>query len=440
VNKSEITSTLESLGASARKSLGQNFLHDKNMANWIVGQLDLSPGEHVVEVGPGLGSLTSPIIGKGLSATLLEKDKKFAAYLRAKYDNYNTHVIEGDALNFDVRELFPLAPVKLAGNLPYYVSSQLLFHFLDDPSPFERAVITIQRELGDRLAASPGNKIYGALSILIQSRWNVSRLRVLPPSVFYPEPQIDSAVLLLTPKRMSVPFSFSALQTVVRSAFAQRRKQLRKGLLQVANVETVNHGLHVSGISGESRAEQISCEEWINLSNALFPKEIHDKGAAELLQVVDGLDRPVMGKDRMTVHRENLLHRAVHVLTWNSKNELFLQKRSYRKDNFPGLWDSSSSGHVDVDESYENCAVRELREELDLSAQLREIATIPASERTGFEFIKLYSATTDQKPRTNPWEIESGAFFPKHVIDRWIERRPQDFASGFLECYKHAQN
>src|SRR5580700_8442294 len=130
-------SALDALGASPRKSLGQNFLHDQNLASWIVEKLEIESGDHVVEVGPGLGALTEEILRCGVSATLLEKDRACAQYLREKFAGPRIEVIEGDALEYDTRDAFLRPPSKIIGNLPYYLPSALLFHFTAEPCPFE---------------------------------------------------------------------------------------------------------------------------------------------------------------------------------------------------------------------------------------------------------------------------------------------------------------
>jgi len=126
----------------------------------------------------------------------------------------------------------------------------------------------------------------------------------------------------------------------------------------------------------------------------------------------------------------------VHVMVVNRQGELLLQKRSFRKDQFPRRWDSSASGHVDAGESYEECAARELREELGLKTPVRFVARIPASEQTGFEFIALYTASGNEPLNLDQFEIETAGYFPLETIERWIQRRPGDFAPGFLECYR----
>ena len=143
---------LDSLGAAPRKSLGQNFLHDKNLATWIVEKLEIVAGDHVVEIGPGLGALTQEIMRFGVSATLLEKDRAFAKYLRESFESQKIEIIEGDALAYDTRVEFMRQPSKLIGNLPYYLSSALLFHFTAEPCPFELMVLTVQKEMENGFA------------------------------------------------------------------------------------------------------------------------------------------------------------------------------------------------------------------------------------------------------------------------------------------------
>jgi 16S rRNA (adenine1518-N6/adenine1519-N6)-dimethyltransferase len=426
-------STLEALGASPRKSFGQNFLHDENLARWIVDRLELLPGDHVIEIGPGLGALTGQIVRRGVSATLLEKDRLFAGFLRQKFSGSGIALIEGDAIRYDARNAFLLRPVKILGNLPYYMSSQLIFHFCAEPSPFDRMVFTVQKEMADRLAAGPGSKDYGSISIIIQSRWRVEKLRVLPPSVFMPRPQVDSVVILLTPQALDELGDFQKLGQLVKLGFSERRKQLRKLLAKEGEIEA---GLEFLHLPVTARAEELSLQQWIKLANFLAPFGVKGTDQRELLAVVDDEDHPVEPRDRATIHREGLMHRAVHVFILNRQGDLFLQKRSHRKDRFPDRWDSSAAGHVDAGESYDDCAYRELKEELGIATELIERGRVPASIRTDQEFISIYSGVHDGPVSWNHHEIETGGFFKLEMIDRWIESRPQDFADGFIECYR----
>src|ERR1700741_811892 len=442
-------STLEKLGASPRKSLGQNFLHDSNLARWIVDRLELEPGEHVLEIGPGLGALTEWLPVDRVSATLLEKDRLFASFLQERFGGPSLEVRLGDALQYDKRALFCKGEVKLVGNLPYYASTALLFHFSAEPCPISRMVLTVQKEVGDRLTASPRSGEYGSLSVLLQRRWQIKRLRVLSPSVFLPRPEVDSLVVELRKKEPEdIPeISEQWFEKVVRTGFSERRKKLTNTLSKLIPSRAVEEALAAGGLSGLSRAEELSPEAWGNLAKRLgdvfwdasrFRPDASGQPRAvalvaarpdatdpkESLQVVDEHDHPIRGVDRATVHAEKLLHRAVHIFVLNDAGQLFLQRRSYRKDNFPRKWDSSAAGHVDLGESYQVCASRELREELGLSADPKEIARVAASEKTGQEFIRVYLTEGEEVVDLNEQEIETGGFFPLAIIDGWIEKRP----------------
>jgi 16S rRNA (adenine1518-N6/adenine1519-N6)-dimethyltransferase len=438
VKITEIKSVLDSLGASPRKSLGQNFLHDKNLASWIVEKLEIKSGDHVVEIGPGLGALTEEIMRCGVSATLLEKDRAFAKYLREQFGNPKIEVIEGDALEYDKRVDFLRSPSKVIGNLPYYLSSALLFHFTADPCPYDQMVFTVQKEMGHRLSAAPGSKEYGSLSVIIQRHWQVTRLKTLSPSVFLPQPQVDSVVLLLKRRAHAeleetdvVKFS-----ELVKAGFSERRKQVRKLLVRFGDSKRVEAALLAAALPLTARAEDISLNQWIRILNILQPAVVYGSDPNELLTVVDQNDQPLGTKNRAAIHRENLLHRAVHILLVNHRGELLLQKRSHRKDRFPRRWDSSAAGHVDAGESYQDCAKRELREEIGVTTTLAKVGAISASEATGYEFIEIYAGIHDGPFHWNQHEIETGGFFRLEMVDAWIAGRPQDFAPGFVECYR----
>jgi len=438
VKITEIKAVLRGLEAAPRKSLGQNFLHDKNLASWIVEKLEIESGDHVVEVGPGLGALTQEIMRCGVSATLLEKDRAFAKYLRETFTGLGVEVVEGDALDYDTRVDFLRQPTKIIGNLPYYLSSALLFHFSADPCPFEHMVFTVQKEMAERLSATPGSKEYGSLSLIIQRQWKVARLKTLPPSVFLPQPQVDSIVLSLrrrTPGELEETDA-TAFSEFVKAGFSERRKQVRKLLGRFGEAKRIEAALLSEALRLTARAEDISLDRWIRILNFLQPSVVYGNDPGEFLTIVDENDRPLKSMDRATIHRDNLLHRAVHILLVNHRGELLLQKRSYRKDRFPRRWDSSAAGHVDADESYQDCAKRELREEVGVEAVLEKVGKLPASESTGHEFIEIFAGIHEGPFHWNQHEIETGGFFKLDMIDAWIATRPHDFAPGFIECYR----
>ena len=156
----------------------------------------------------------------------------------------------------------------------------------------------------------------------------------------------------------------------------------------------------------------------------------------ERFPVVDKNDRILRYASRADVHGNNLRHRAVHILILNQAGEVYLQQRSRWKDRHPLKWDSSAAGHVTAEESYDETARRELQEELGIEVALKKVLKLPASARTDQEFIWLYCGEVGDGLQPNPNEIETGAFFPAAIIDGWVAARPEDFAPGFLECWK----
>ena len=466
---STITASLAQLGMQPTKSLGQNFLHDQNLAEWIVAQLDLQPDEAWVELGPGLGALTEFALARSPRGLVIEKDGRLAGFLRERFPALE--VIHGDASEFDVRELFARGPVKVLGNLPYYISSQILFAFTGEPSPVSALIFTLQKELAERLSAGPWTKTYGALTLLVGRRWKVKYLRTLPASVFMPAPKVDSAIVLLIPRPAGeVPACDGELFTqLVKQGFAQRRKQLRKNLAD-RQLDWPALCAHL-GVEETTRAEELSLEQWIALTNFASPippilpiapigaggemrgvGRIGVMGAAppdptselanaaqdvhgEIFDVVDSEDRVTGQLSRHEVHRQKLLHRAVHIFVFNAHGELFLQRRSRWKDTHPLRWDSSAAGHVNAGETYAGTAPREIEEELGVSASVEEIATLPPSQATGWEHVRLYRAYHEGPFHLHPAELDGGGFFTLEQIDRWTAARPRDFATGFLECW-----
>ena len=438
---SEIKSNLAQIGMEPTRSLGQNFLHDQNLADWIVAQLDLKPGEPWIELGPGLGALTEFALKRSTNALLIEKDARMCGVLHERFPGIE--VVHGDAGEFDVRGLFARGPVKVMGNLPYYVSSRILFQFTAEPSPVRALAFTLQKELAERLSAEPRTKAYGALTLLIGRRWRVKYLRTLPGKVFYPAPNVESGVVALTPRIPGeLPECDGAQFTrLVKQGFAQRRKQLRKNLAErVPDWPSLAQHL---GVPETARAEELSLEQWIALTNFVTGVAAAPTNAnvaqdvyGEIFDVVDESDLVIAQATRHEVHRRGLRHRAVHVLMFDRRGDLFLQKRSRWKDRHPGQWDSSAAGHVNAGDTYADTAPREVREELGIDAQPIEVASLAACESTGWEFVRLFRAEHDGPFTLPPAEIESGAFFTRDQIARWIAARPQDFAPGFLECWR----
>ncbi|PYL26272.1 MAG: ribosomal RNA small subunit methyltransferase A [Verrucomicrobia bacterium] len=435
---SEIRTTLQEIRVSPIKTLGQNFLHDQNLARWILDQTDITPDDYVVEIGPGLGALTKLVLEKGARVLAIEKDTRLANFLRERLGHPRLEVMNTDALKFDGRVLFSHRRVKLLGNLPYNVSSALLLKFLKHPSPISLWMFMLQKEMALRLSASPSTRDYGSLTLHTQLHHRVQYLRTISAGVFFPKPEVDSALVRMLPRDpLELPaHDDELLAKLIRDGFSQRRKQLQKFLR--AHVTNWDRAASTLGFDPKARAEELSLLQWIGLANYIAPPARPDAQAMknELFLVVDKDDRILRYGRRSDVHGNNLRHRAVHILIFSEAGEVYLQQRSRWKDRHPLKWDSSAAGHVAAGESYDEAARRELEEELSMNVPLGKIFKLPASARTDQEFIWLYHGELRGDPIPNRSEIETGAFFPSTVVDGWVSARPEDFAPGFLECWK----
>lgn len=437
----EIREALEAAGVMPSRQLGQNFLCDPNMARWITDQLEAGPGDTIVEVGPGTGALTGHLVGKVRRLVLVEFDSRLAAWLKQRFAGEpSVEVHHADAVKFDARTIFKHRPVKFLGNLPYSCGGAILRNFLSRPNPYERAVVMLQKEVIERLAAGPRTKEYGVLTLRVQSEWEVRPLRTVPPEAFHPRPQIDSSVALLLPRGKSLPaFDARRFDELIRRGFAQRRKQMGKQMPASPPWEEVSRAI---GAGPAARAEELSLAQWIELARLYDDHPLRDlpQKADELFDVVDGDDRVTGQATRAEVHRQGLLHRAVHVFVVNRHGELLLQKRSRFKDAHPGVWDSSVAGHLDAGEDYEPAALRELEEEMGVrGVGIDEIGRIAPCENTGWEHVRLFLARWDGVPRFPSAEVEAAMWMKPEELQAWIDARPDDFAGGFLECWKVAR-
>ncbi|HWB06964.1 MAG TPA: 16S rRNA (adenine(1518)-N(6)/adenine(1519)-N(6))-dimethyltransferase RsmA [Verrucomicrobiales bacterium] len=424
------------------KGMGQNFMTDRNVAAWIVGQLDIQPSDTVIEIGPGMGALTEHLVLKGATLILLEKDDQLVEEVRKKYGAHPcVTVAHGDALTFDLRPYFKTQPLKVIGALPYSVGTEIVRRWLQNPSPVRCAVFTLQKEVCDRLGAAPGTSHYGQLSVRAQVRWRVEMLRKLPPDIFVPRPKVDSGVVRLTPRpRAELPvFDEMLFDRLLTAGFSQRRKMLKN--LLPSRAKSWEELAAEAGISPMARGQELTLHQWVSLTNAYDGHALKDvaQSGDEVFDVVDDQNRVIRQALRREVHANDWLHRAVHVFVLNVKGEVFLQLRSHLKDKKPGKWDSSAAGHLDTGEDYLPCAVRELEEELGIvttAESLTHSGSVAACPGTGWEFVEFYTVRHDGKLHWPASEIETGAWFPPAEIDAWAAVRPEDFADGFLECWR----
>ena len=251
-----------------RKRFGQHFLHDRNVVGRIVAALALGADDRVVEIGPGTGVLTRELLARVAHLDAVELDRDLLARLEAEFPRDGLTLHNADALKFDFCKIASgSGKLRLIGNLPYNISTPLLFHLLDQAGCIEDMLFMLQKEVVQRLAATPGGKDYGRLSVMIQYRCRVEKLFEVAPGAFTPPPKVDSAVVRLVP-HATPPVAVrdeARFSQVVRAAFASRRKTLRnnmKGLLSGDNMTAL-------GIDPIRRAETLSLAEFAALSNAV---------------------------------------------------------------------------------------------------------------------------------------------------------------------------
>ncbi|MDQ6916347.1 MAG: 16S rRNA (adenine(1518)-N(6)/adenine(1519)-N(6))-dimethyltransferase RsmA [Pseudomonadota bacterium] len=248
-----------------RKRFGQNFLVDRHYIDRIIAAVDPAPGDNVVEIGPGLGALTRPLLDRVTRLAVIEIDRDLAARLGAEFDPERLTVHNVDALGFDFAALGPA--LRVIGNLPYNISSPMLFHLAQYELSLRDMTVMLQREVVQRMAAAPATPEYGRLSVMLQTRFRTERLFIVPPGAFRPPPLIDSAIARLTPLGSARPVidDEALFARLVAAAFGQRRKTLRNALKTLASDEALER----EGIAPGARGETLSVADFVRLSNAL---------------------------------------------------------------------------------------------------------------------------------------------------------------------------
>jgi 16S rRNA (adenine1518-N6/adenine1519-N6)-dimethyltransferase len=258
--------TLEALGIRARKSLSQNFLTSPHWAERLaVRTLDGPNATEIWEVGPGLGALTSVLLARAkVPVRAFEYDRALSQYLRETYPSLDLH--EGDFLEADLEKLLAAEPkVSFLSNVPYHLSSALIFRLLPYRHRFVRFVMTFQREFAERLSAKPRTPQYAGLTVMVQTFFEVDPIGVVPPGAFYPVPDVDSAAVMLVP-RPEVPVAAEPFEKLVRTAFAHRRKKLAGNLKGVYPGHDFERILTELGHSAQARPEELSREDFQRLA------------------------------------------------------------------------------------------------------------------------------------------------------------------------------
>ncbi len=256
------------LGHQAKKRFGQNFLHDDAVISRIVDAIDPSTGENLVEIGPGLGALTEPVIERAGDISVVELDRDLAHRLRHHpFIAKHLTIYETDALNFDFSTLAKEQPLRIFGNLPYNISTPLIFHLLSFKDTVTDMHFMLQKEVVNRMAAGPNSKAYGRLSIMCQYYCQVMPVMEIGPEAFQPPPKVDSAIVRLIPhKEIRYPAKdVKWLSRVTREAFNQRRKTIRNSFKKLISAEQ----LESIGINPGLRPENLSLKDYIDVANYL---------------------------------------------------------------------------------------------------------------------------------------------------------------------------
>jgi len=254
-----------------RKRFGQNFLRAPHVVEQILLAAELSPGERIMEIGPGLGALTDRLLAAGAEVLAVEVDRDLAAALTAR-NVPHLEVCQADVLRIEWDGLLPVPPYKLVANLPYNISSQVLFKVLDHRPLFSRLVLMFQKEVGDRLLAPPATRDYGILSVLVQNWFAVTRVVRVPPGCFFPPPKVESVVLRFDPRPapLAEVTDEAAFRHLVKAVFIQRRKTLRNGLLGAGYAAAaIDAALAALALPASCRGETLTVRQFVALAAAL---------------------------------------------------------------------------------------------------------------------------------------------------------------------------
>ncbi len=275
-NPSNTKDILHKHNLNLKKSLGQNFLIDNNILNKIVATANITKEDTVIEIGPGIGSLTQKLAEAAGRVVAVELDDRLIPVLKDSLSGYNNiEVVHGDALKVDFSQLVK-GNFKVVANLPYYITTPIIMRLLEEDFAVEEIVVMVQKEVGERMVAGPGGKDYGILSIAVQYYTDAELAFIVPPTVFIPQPKVESAVIDLQvnqDQKFEVEddnFFFK----VVKSAFHQRRKTIRNSLTKAPYLnlsrDTVDKALKELEIDSRIRAEKLPIEDFTNLANLLF--------------------------------------------------------------------------------------------------------------------------------------------------------------------------
>lgn len=273
--QSQLLALQKSLGIAPSKKMGQNFLIDDQFAQWIIKKADIKKEENILEVGPGFGALTSHILKTKANFAAIEFDRKLASYLRQTYVNSSLRLIEGDACKVDVESIFGTnVPFRVISNLPYSCGSVFIANMLLLKTPPTDMLVMLQKEVAERFSAKAGTEAYGSFSVRLQAMYEPEILRIVPPDVFCPPPDVDSAILHLKLREDRLPYPvMKALNSLVKASFAHRRKKMYKQAAAAFELSKILDAMAHAGVDKDIRAEKVTLEEFKKMAYFLVSGE-----------------------------------------------------------------------------------------------------------------------------------------------------------------------
>lgn len=287
-SKARTRAIMETYGLTFKKSLGQNFLTDLNILKKIVAAAEVGEEDDVIEIGPGIGALTEQLAKSAHQVMALEIDSRLIPVLSETLSPYdNVKIVEQDVLKADLKELIAQNfdgrhKIKLVANLPYYITTLIVMHLLEVDVDFETIVVMMQKEVADRLAAQPGTKDYGSLSVAVQYEMDAKIAFIVPKTVFMPQPKVDSAIIALNRKdeKPDVPVDEPFFKKMVKGIFLHRRKSLWNNLQGLygkdpSTRKKLEHALKNAEIEKSVRAERLSISQMVRLADNLFAEKLN---------------------------------------------------------------------------------------------------------------------------------------------------------------------
>ncbi len=273
MNRQQLLAVLSAVGMRPGRSLGQNFLVDANMLEMIVRIAAPAPGELILEVGPGFGVLTGRLLDSGAEVIAVELDHRIAAYLRQRFVSSSFTLIEGDACRVQYAKIIPESrPFRAVANLPYSIGSVFVVRMLELPRMPDGMLFLLQKEMAERMSASPGCRAYGALSVRVQQAYEVAVLRSVPATVFYPQPKVESALVSFKRRPTSSdPGLRRRMAGLVRIAFANRRKQMRRVLGDYYGHQKVSAAFERLHLPPAIRPDRVGVPEFEKLTECIVP-------------------------------------------------------------------------------------------------------------------------------------------------------------------------